>query len=68
MPRIAYQSENEEEFFTRLDKLMDLSARSLHIKRTVISKLMDEGLDVYKRQLIHVVRRRGRTTKDCFRM
>lgn len=52
MPRIAYQSENEEEFFTRLDKLMDLSARSLHIKRTVISKLMDEGLYPYTKRYL----------------
>ena len=52
MPRIAYQSANEEEFFERLDKLMDISARSLHIKRTVITKLMDEGLYPYTRRYL----------------
>ena len=52
MPRIAYQSENEDEFFARLDKLMDLSARSLHIKRTVISKLMEEGLYPYTKRYL----------------
>ena len=52
MPRIAYQSANEEEFFERLDKLMDISARSLHIKRTVITKLMEEGLYPYTRRYL----------------
>lgn len=33
MPRIAYLSRNEEEFYERLDHMMDISARSLHIKR-----------------------------------
>jgi len=52
MPRIAYQSANEEEFYERLDKLMDISARSLHIKRTVITKLMEEGLYPYTRRYL----------------
>ncbi|HBB60115.1 MAG TPA: ribonucleoside triphosphate reductase, partial [Lachnospiraceae bacterium] len=41
MPRLAYLSMNEEDFFTRLDRLMDLSARSLKIKRNLVSKLLD---------------------------
>mgnify|MGYP000281939227 CR=1 FL=1 len=44
MPRIAYQTANEEEFFAKLDRLMDIAARSLHVKRTVITKLLNEGL------------------------
>lgn len=52
MPRIAYQSENEGEFFDRLDKLMDISARSLHVKRTVITKLLEEGLYPYTRRYL----------------
>ena len=52
MPRIAYQSENEEEFFERLDKLMDIAARSLHVKRTVITKLLDEGLYPYTKRYL----------------
>ena len=47
MPRIAYLAENEEDFYKRLDKLMDLAARSLKIKRTVITKLLDAGLYPY---------------------
>ena len=42
MPRIAYLSKNEEEFYQRLDKMMDIAARSLHIKRVVISRLLEE--------------------------
>ena len=41
--RIAYLSQDEDEFYQRLDRLMDISARSLHIKREVIGKLLDEG-------------------------
>lgn len=52
MPRIAYLSENEEEFYKRLDRMMDISARSLHIKRTVISKLLDEGLYPYTKRYL----------------
>lgn len=52
MPRIAYLSENEEEFFERLDRLMDVSARSLHVKRTVITKLLDEGLYPYTKRYL----------------
>ena len=52
MPRIAYQSASEEEFFTRLDKMMDISARSLHVKRTVITKLLDEGLYPYTKRYL----------------
>ncbi len=52
MPRIAYLSKNEEDFFHRLDKLMDIAARSLKIKRTVISKLLQEGLYPYTRRYL----------------
>ena len=44
LPRIAYLSETKEDFYKRLDRMMDISARSLKIKRDVISKLLDEGL------------------------
>ena len=47
MPRIAYLSSNEEEFFTRLDKMMDISARSLKTKRTVITNFLNKGLYPY---------------------
>ena len=52
MPRIAYLSENEEEFYQRLDKLMDISARSLKVKRTVITKLLGAGLYPYTKRYL----------------
>ena len=52
MPRIAYLSKDEAEFFKRLDRLMDISARSLKTKRTVITKLLDEGLYPYTKRYL----------------
>ena len=52
LPRIAYQSATEEEFYARLDKLMDISARSLHVKRTVITKFLNEGLYPYTKRYL----------------
>lgn len=52
MPRIAYLAQNEEEFFKRLNRMMDLSARSLKIKRKVISKLLEEGLYPYTKRYL----------------
>ena len=52
MPRIAYLAENEEDFYKRLDHMMDISARSLKIKRNVISKLLDEGLYPYTKRYL----------------
>ena len=54
MPRIAYLAANKDDFYKRLNRLMDIAARSLKIKRGVISKLLDEGLYPYtKRYLGH---------------
>ena len=47
MPRIAYLAKTEEEFYRRLDRMMDIAARSLKTKRTVITKLLDAGLYPY---------------------
>ena len=52
MPRIAYLAKDEKDFYTRLDRLMDLSARSLKIKRTVITKLLNEGLYPYTKRYL----------------
>ncbi|MBE6910114.1 MAG: ribonucleoside triphosphate reductase [Ruminococcaceae bacterium] len=54
MPRIAYLAKDEADFYRRLDHMMDISARSLKAKRTVITKLLDAGLYPYtKRYLGH---------------
>ncbi len=52
IPRIAYLSKNEEEFYDRLDRIMDISARSLKIKREVITKLLDGGLYPYTKRYL----------------
>ena len=52
MPRIAYLAEDEEDFFRRLDYLMDISARSLSVKRKVITELLNEGLYPYTKRYL----------------
>ena len=52
LPRIAYQAADEKDFYERLDKLMDISARSLKTKRTVITKLLDAGLYPYTKRYL----------------
>ena len=52
MPKIAYEASDESDFFNRLDKIMDISARSLDIKRTVITKLLDAGLYPYTKRYL----------------
>ena len=52
MPRIAYLSTSKEDFYARLDRLMDISARSLKIKRETITKLLDAGLYPYTKHYL----------------
>lgn len=52
MPRIAYQSKTESEFFQRLNRMMDIAARSLKVKRDVVSKLLKEGLYPYTKRYL----------------
>ena len=52
LPRIAYLAENEQDFYARLDKLMDIAARSLDTKRTVITNLMNAGLYPYTKRYL----------------
>ena len=52
LPRIAYLSKNKEEFYSRLERMMDISARSLKIKRNTITKLLDEGLYPYTKRYL----------------
>lgn len=52
MPRIAYLAKDEADFYARLDRMMDIAARSLKIKRGVITKLLDEGLYPYTKRYL----------------
>jgi ribonucleoside-triphosphate reductase len=52
MPRIAYLSTDKDDFYKRLNRLMDIAARSLKIKRGVITKLLEEGLYPYTKRYL----------------
>ncbi len=52
MPRIAYIANDEADFYKRLDHMLDISARSLKVKRTVITKLLEEGLYPYTKRYL----------------
>ncbi len=52
LPRIAYLAEDEADFYARLDRLMDIAARSLKTKRTVITQLLDAGLYPYTKRYL----------------
>ena len=52
LPRIAFLAEDEKDFYHRLDKMMDIAARSLKIKRTIITKLLNEGLYPYTKRYL----------------
>lgn len=52
IPRIAYLAADEADFYKRLDHIMDISARSLKIKREVITRLLDEGLYPYTKRYL----------------
>ena len=52
LPRIAYLAEDEADFYKRLDKLMDVAARSLKTKRTVITQLLENGLYPYTKRYL----------------
>ena len=52
LPRIAYLAKDEADFYKRLDDLMDISARSLKTKRTVITKLLEQGLYPYTKRYL----------------
>ena len=52
MPRLAYLSTDEKDFYARLEHMMDISARSLKIKRNVITKLLEAGLYPYTKRYL----------------
>ena len=52
MPRIAYLAKDEKDFYDRLTKMMNIAARSLKVKRNVITKLLDEGLYPYTKRYL----------------
>lgn len=52
IPRLAYLAKDEADFYKRLDHMMDIAARSLKIKRNVITKMLDNGLYPYTKRYL----------------
>ncbi len=52
LPQIGYLTKNEQQFFARLNYLMDLAKESLCTKRKVIQRLLDGGLFPYTRRYL----------------
>ena len=52
MPKIAYLAKDENDFFARLNKLMDIAARSLKVKRDKITELLEAGLYPYTKRYL----------------
>ena len=52
MPRIAYLAEDKDDFYRRLDRMLDIAARSLNVKRKVVTRLLGEGLYPYTRRYL----------------
>ncbi|MDD3921959.1 MAG: ribonucleoside triphosphate reductase [Endomicrobiaceae bacterium] len=58
MGRIGYTSKNEEEFFYKLETLMNLSKESLEIKRKILEKLTNQNLYPYMSYYLRNVKER----------
>ena len=52
LPRIAYLAKDEKDFYLRLEKMMNIAARSLKVKRNVVTKLLNEGLYPYTKRYL----------------
>ena len=52
MPRLAYLATDKKDFYDRLDKLMDIAARSLDIKRKTVTTLLEAGLYPYTKHYL----------------
>lgn len=52
IPRIAYLASDKEDFFRRLDRMMDIAARSLKIKRSITTRMLEEGLYPYTKRYL----------------
>ena len=52
MPRLAYLATDKDDFYNRLDKIMDIAARSLKVKRNTITKLLEAGLYPYTKRYL----------------
>jgi ribonucleoside-triphosphate reductase len=56
LPRIGYLSKDEDEFFERLENMMETAKDSLEIKRKVLETFTDSGLYPYSRRYLQNVK------------
>jgi anaerobic ribonucleoside-triphosphate reductase len=67
LPRIGYLAKDEDEFFERLETLMEIAKDSLEIKRKGLENFTENGLYPYsKRYLRHVKEGFGKYWKNHF--
>ncbi|MBO8130297.1 MAG: ribonucleoside triphosphate reductase [Candidatus Marinimicrobia bacterium] len=67
MPRIGYLAKNEEDFFNRLERLMELAKESLEIKRKVLERFTAQNLYPYAKYYLRNVKERfGEYWKNHF--
>ncbi|MFH1385706.1 MAG: ribonucleoside triphosphate reductase, partial [Patescibacteria group bacterium] len=57
LPRLGYLSKTKREFFSRLDRLMELAKISLEIKRKAIDNFMEKGLYPYSRHYLQGIKK-----------
>jgi len=56
LPRIGYLSKDEDEFFERLEAMMETAKDSLEIKRKVLEAFTESGLYPYSRRYLRQVK------------
>jgi len=56
IPRIGYLSKDEDEFFERLENLMEIAKTSLEIKRKVLESFTENGLYPYSKRYLKQVK------------
>jgi anaerobic ribonucleoside-triphosphate reductase len=67
IPRIGYLSKDEDEFFERIDTLMEVAKSSLEIKRKILEAFTDNGLYPYSRRYLRFVKEgHGKYWKNHF--
>jgi ribonucleoside-triphosphate reductase (formate) len=65
LPQIGFLAKNDEEFYKRLDYLMDLAKESLCTKRKVLQKLLDGGLYPYTHRYLKTLNNHFNTIGLC---
>ncbi|MGP1523241.1 MAG: ribonucleoside triphosphate reductase, partial [Treponema sp.] len=65
LPQIGYLAKTKQQFFARLDYLMDLAKESLCAKRKLIQRLLDGGLFPYTKRYLSTLNNHFNTIGLC---